>query len=332
MGVRAVGVALALLALLGGCRERTAPAPSGKLRVAASIFPLADVAARIGGDDANVVMLLRAGESPHDYEPTPDNARQVAQADVIVLVGMGIDDWAVRSGQPTGHARILRVTEGDGFRRALAGAETQTAPTISAGRSQRVEVPGLDDSEHNSGNDAHAGEHHAHGGRDPHVWLDPVLMQTIVREIAEAFAQADPVRADAYCRRADGYIQELRQLDHDYRQTLAAVAQRHFVSFHKAFSYMARRYGLDQIALNNVEAADFGPDQLRKVVDYIRENRVKVIFAERQFPADKLQRLRDLTGATVGTLDPEGNPQVPGYDSYMAMMRSNLKALAEALK
>jgi ABC-type Zn uptake system ZnuABC Zn-binding protein ZnuA len=86
------------------------------------------------------------------------------------------------------------------------------------------------------------------------------------------------------------------------------------------------------MTLQGVRAAGLGPKQLETVTDFVRRHGVKVIFAEPQFPSDKLEELSRVAGVKVSRLDPLGNPQQAGYDGYLAMMRSNLKALAAALK
>jgi len=294
-------------ALLAGCADRPRrPDGSGKVRVVASIFPLADLAGRIGGPDAQVACLLAPGQTPHDFRPGAAQAERCADADLVVLVGLGVDAWAADAARASrGRAVVLRVGE----RAGLGGVATARAE---------------------NGDHAHA--HDPGGLVDPHVWLDPVFMQSFACAIADALIAARPAARGRFVRRRDACLADLKALDAEYRTTLAGAKGKHFVTFHPAFTYVAKRYGLVQMSLHTADAAGFGPEHMEKVADFVRRHRVRAIFAEPQFPPDKLRALARATGAAVGQLDPLGNPDRPGYDSYLAMMRSNLAALASALR
>ena len=315
---------VAAVVMLGGCERARPVASGGKLRVVASIFPLADVTRRIGGEFVEVDCLLRAGESPHDYEPRAEQAEAVAGARLLVMVGLGIDEWAARA---AGVARskdvvILKVAEDPAFKKLFASR-------------LRPDTEGEEEAErHHAPDSAPAAGRREHERlvADPHVWLDPVFMQQFVREIAEALAAADPAHKDDYFKNRDDYLAKLKELDEEYRRTLAPHKGQGFVMFHAAFAYVAERYGLRQEALYTAEAEGFGGDRLEKVIRFVKDNKVKAIFAEPQFPKEQLEELARLTGTRVGQLDDQGNPYVKGYDSYLGMMTSNLAALAAGLK
>jgi len=323
---------LALAALAGlaltGCRKEapSTAAAAGKVRVVATIFPLADVVAQVGGDDVAVTMLLPPGQTPHDYEPKPQQAEEIAAARMMVMVGLGIDEWASRIAQDAGELQKIKI---------LRMADVAVPIKVREQEPGHEENPSSGPAEHRepsagaAGRQAHAGHHPEQG--DPHLWLDPVFMEQFVPEVAKALGDLDPGHREAYAKRAAAYVEQLKALDQEYRTTLARVKRRQFVTFHSAFTYVAARYGLEQAAVYSADAAGFGTEQLEKVADFIKAHNLKVIFAEPQFPAEKLDALAQLTGARVARLDPEGNPMVKGYDSYLAMMRSNLKALAEAM-
>lgn len=313
MGVgRWVGVVLVAMTVWAvGCENKQAPTvPEGKLRVVATIFPLADVTRQIAGDDAIVDCLLGPGESPHEYQQRPEHFETLVRANLVVRVGLGIDDWAARALAGKGGS-VLVV--GEALPLAASGPAT-TSPAHDA-------------------HDEHDGhEHHAHGDGDPHIWLDPVFMQDCARHIAEALCQADPAHAAGYRSRLDGLIEQLRQLDADYARALQNLSGRKFVTFHAAFTYIAQRYGLEQMSLHTADAGGFGPEQVEKVADFVQRHNVRAIFVEPQFPSERLGAIARRSGVTVGRLDPLGNPGTVGYDSYLAMMRSNLQALVAGLK
>lgn len=309
-----VWLCLLLLSAAGvSCRGEPSPRPAGdKVRVVASIFPLADVARQVGGSFVEVVCLLPPGVSPHGYSLKAQQAEQVAQADLLVTVGLGIDEWAARAARLAA-SRSISVL-------AMAGS-AQVIKGIVEQDDEDEHVPAA----------AH-GHHHDPAMGDPHVWLDLGAMERFTGMLADELAQRAPQHREAFGVNARAYVEQLRTLDAEYRKTLSPLKHRAFVSFHSAFGYLAKRYGLEQMAVYNADAAGFGPERIEKVAAFIRAKGIRVVFAEPQFPAEKLQALSQMTGATIARLDPEGNPDVPGYDSYLALMRSNLQTLAAALK
>jgi len=315
-----------LLALAVGCSKSTPPGDRETKRIAvvATIFPIADAVRQIGGEDVEVYCLLPAGQSPHDFEPKAEHAEKIASADLLVMIGMGIDEWASPAATAAGSKdiAILRLTEDAAFLKDFE----------PAGEEADHEDREPDEAEHRHDEaDGHEQGHHQEHG-DPHVWLDPVYMQDFAAAIAAKLIEIDPLHAKEYATRRDAFLAELRRLDEDYRSELAAVPNKNFVTFHAAFTYIARRYGLHQESIYLSDAAGFGPGQIERVANFVRANNVRAIFAEPQFPPEMLDTLARQSGAKVASLDPQGNPTVEGYDSYIAMMRSNLRSLVSALK
>lgn len=300
-----VRVALAILLLIpagraSGADRGAAGGPPGPtpLTVVASLFPLGDVARVIGGDAVQVEVLLPPGESPHGYAPKPAQAERLAQADLLLTVGLEVDVWAERLAQAARSPRLHRLT----LMRAV-GRE------VSSGAGQP-----------------------AGPGTDPHAWLDPVVMHGFAADVAEALIALRPEARDAIARRAEAYRAELDSLDATYRVRLAAAPRKSFVTLHAAFHYLAARYGLQQVAVFDSEMHEPGPRALEDVVRFIRREAVPVIFVQPQLPTATVATLREATGVRVLTLDDLGHPLRPGYDSYLALMRSNLEVLAAGLE
>jgi zinc transport system substrate-binding protein len=263
----------------------------------ASIFPLGDVARRVGGDAVRVEVLLPPGESPHGYEPKPAQAEMLARADILLTVGFELDPWAERLAEAARNPRLHRMT--------LAGSVGREA-------SSGAGLPGGPAS-------------------DPHAWLDPVVMRGFAAEVASTMVELRPGAREAIAARAAAYRAELDSLDAAYRVGLAAAPRRSFVTLHAAFHYLAARYGLRQVAIFDSEMHEPGPRALETVVGFIRREGVPVIFVQPQLPMSTVALLREETGVRVLTLDDLGNPLQPGYDSYLALMRSNLEVLAAGL-
>lgn len=310
-----------LLACLASCGPQAGapPEPQQRLRVIASFMPVYAHAARVAGDKAEVSMLLRADAGPHDYQLTPDDVKRLASADVFVINGAGIEEWLEDLVKAAASPK-LRVVD------SSKGLEFASSPAA-------IEIPGTagghDHGHHHDHDHAHHG--HDHGdGANPHIWLDPVYAIHQTRLITEALMQADPANASAYEANSAAYVKELEQLDRDFSTVLRDIPNKNLITFHDAFPYLAKRYGMNSIGY--VEAfpeKDPTPAQLKALVNAIRKHRVGVLFAEVGYSPKIFEVLAQQTGAKIAELDTlevgEADP-----NAYLVRMRRNLEALQKA--
>jgi zinc transport system substrate-binding protein len=266
--------------------------------VVATIFPIADIVRQVGGPEVEVATLLPAGASPHTFEPAPAQIRQVAQAQLFVRVGGGLDDWT----QPLLSAaqrplRVVTLTDG------------VTLLPIS---------------------DGHTGG----SGGDPHIWLDPILVRDhVVPALAGALTQAAPDSDLAVAARTAAYGAALTRLDADIRAALTPVANRHYVSFHAAWRYFARRYDLVEVAaVEPFPGKEPSARDIASLVERARALHVRAVLVEPQYSARTAEQIAREIGARVATVDPLGGPQVPGRTSYIDLMRYNRQQFVEALQ
>lgn len=307
---------LALL-LAGGATVAAGAAVPEKLPVAASILPLGDFCQRIGGDRVAVSVLIPPGASPHVFEPSPGAVAQAVRAKVFVYVGAGLDPWAQRL------AERGQVAAGPGLVQAVAGIPL-VADVAGAG--------GQDEGEVQVGHSHRRGAAHRHQEGNPHVWLDPVLAQDICRRLAAALMAVDPGNRALYEANLKRYLAELEALHQEIQATVAAFRLREFVSFHPAFSYFARRYGLKEVGV--IEAApgrEPTPGHLRRLVEDIRKLGVKAVFAEPQLSPRVAEAIAREAGVKVLILDPLGGRPPYGSD-YLQLMRHNLAVMSRALQ
>ena len=149
--------------------------------------------------------------------------------------------------------------------------------------------------------------------------------------IRDALVRIDPAHKSGYESRAKAYLEDLRKLDQDFAQAAKGFKQKDFIGFHSAYAYLARRYGLNQVAAVE-ELPDQGPSpaQLKNIIDLIREKHIKAIFTESAFEPKAMNRIVDETDVKTGVLQP-----LETYDSldqtYTTLMRANLAALQAAL-
>jgi len=304
---RALGCLVVLAISAAGC-SKSKPPPidsPGKVRVVATIFPIADLLRQVGGQRVEVSCMLAAGRSPHGYQAKAEHVETLNKANLLFMVGLGVDEWARRAARTagSGQVRVVELAKDRDFK-GVYDQFAKTYPTTAP---------------------------HAQHATDPHVWLDPVFMQSFLVAAVGELVKADPLHAEDYRTAGLAYLASLQKLDEDYRSTIGLLKHKHFLTYHPAFTYVARRYGLTQFALDEIGLGAISPEHLEKVLKFLKEHQVKAIFVEPQFPAERIESLAKQTGASVGRLDPLGNPDRKGYDSYLAMMRSNLLALQGAL-
>jgi zinc transport system substrate-binding protein len=184
----------------------------------------------------------------------------------------------------------------------------------------------------------HSGDHgHAHDFEyDPHIWLDPILAKQQVMVIKEALVRADPVNAAYYEENAMEYNAKLDALDAKIRSELSSCKKDTFVPFHNAFSYLAQRYNLNVFALSGIAPeSEATAAELKRLVDFVRENEIKVVFAEDLVDPRLAQVLANEAGAQVLILSPlEGlsRDDMSAGKTYLDKMEENITNLKIALE
>lgn len=290
----------AVCSALAGCGPSAAESPH-KPVIVASIFPVANLVEQLTGDWAEVVSLLPASESPHHAELMPDQIRLLARADLLFIVGAGLDPWADKAVEAA-DSKNLRVLR---FDKMIGVSEIGGKSTPKDSQS--------------------------HSLPNNHLWLDPVKASRFVQAAAEQLKQRYPEHAASIVGAAERLVADIGRIDRQYAEQLAKVPERRLITFHNAFDLIAERYGLEIVVrLTDIELSPGGevtPDRIREALSAIEKYKLKVLYAEPEFPAQVTTRLHDETGVEVLSLDPQGNPAVEGYRTYQEMMRSNLKTL-----
>lgn len=274
------------------------------MRIVVSIPPLAWAVRGLAPDDAEIEVLMTPGISPHTFEMTPMQAAAIDQADLVVLVGLGLE--------PRVEAAIKRRERPE--RKVLRLGNV--IPT------EELIVYSGHDHGHSHAHD-HDEHHHDHSG-DPHLWLDPRLMKPFIIELDRVMHADDDIELPS--EDAEALLTQCDAVDAAYESALAGIENRTIVTHHNAYSYLARRYDLKVAAvIQPIEASEPTPGDIVGAVEAIRSEGVEAIFIEPQFPAKAARRIGESTGVKILTLDPLGEGDWP------KMMRENLKSLVEGL-
>lgn len=298
--------AFAALLLLGGvttaCAERSARTgqPARPLNVVATTTQIADMARNVAGDRAQVVSILPLNADPHEYEPTTDDARRVAGADLILQNGIGLEKFIAdlaKNRRPT--TPLVTVTDGVPVRESDAPGEA--------------------------------------GGPDPHVWFAGPNAMQMARNIRDALSAVDGAGAATYDANAAAYLRQLEEMDRYIFDQIGRVPPegRKLVTNHDAFGYYCDYYGLQfvgsVIPSLDTEAEPSAADVAR-LIQAIREQNVRAIFTENTLNPALAERIARETGVKSYTLYGDSlGPPGSGADTYIGMMRTDTDIIVNGL-
>jgi zinc transport system substrate-binding protein len=165
---------------------------------------------------------------------------------------------------------------------------------------------------------------------DPHVWLDPSILDSIADQMAARLSELDPDHTEMFSGNAERLQSDLRELDEEFSRGLANCRSREIVTSHAAFGYLAARYDLKQVSISGIDPeAEPTPAKLAEVATFVKEHHITTIFFEELAPPDLAQTLARETGAHTDVLSPLETP--PDNGDYLSEMRLNLKRLETAL-
>jgi len=298
---RTVLIMASTMFLIAGCGSSgdtgatPSDAPDGALRIVATTTVFADMIRNVAGDRVVVDSIIPAGAGPEDYEPKPDDARRLADADLIVSNGVGLDDFLDDLIAASGEQRAARLVLGDG----------PEAMTVD-------------------------GEENPHFWLDPSLVADQY-----VPAITDKLIELDPDASGGYRANAAAYVDQILAMDAANMTKVETIParDRKLVTFHDAFPYFAAHYGFELVGVI-VENVGQEPtaSELAGLVETVKAAGVKAVFSVAQFSADLARTLAEEAGVTqvVTTLynDTVGPPPT---DTYLKMMEWNVSEIVKAL-
>ncbi|MBI1620963.1 metal ABC transporter substrate-binding protein [Aquamicrobium zhengzhouense] len=287
-----------LLAAATGLTLMTAPALAEKFKVVTTFTVIADIAKNVAGDAAEVESITRPNAEIHEYQPTPGDMLRAQDADLVLWNGLNLELW---------------------FERFFNNLRDVPSVTVSDG----VEPMSISDGPYS-------------GKPNPHAWMSPSDAIKYVENIRAAFAEHDPENAEIYAANAASYTAEIEAAVAPIREQLAAIPEerRWFVTSEGAFSYLARDFGLKELYLWPINADSQGtPQQIRKVIDAVREHKIPAVFSESTVSSDPAEQVARETGAKYGgvlyvdSLSDESGP-VP---TYLDLLKVTAQTIAKGL-
>jgi ABC-type Zn uptake system ZnuABC Zn-binding protein ZnuA len=298
--------------LLSACQTSittVTPTNGKEIKVIAVETFLSNIAQNVAGSRIKVETLAPIGVDPHEFEPTPQDMARIANSQVIIVNGAGVEGWLTKALENAGGQHL--VIE------ASAGLDSRTPQKGEL----LDEAPG------------------AGAVKDPHFWLDPISVAHYVENIRDGLIHADPDGEAVYTHGADDYIAQLNALDEwiGLQVNQIPAERRLLVTNHESFGYFADRYGFRIIgAIIPSVSSDASPSaqQLAHLIDAIRASKVKAIFLEAGVNPQLANQIAKETGVkVVSGLYTHSITQAGGdAPTYIDMMKFNTQAIVNALK
>lgn len=269
-----------------------------KLKVVTTFTVIADIARNVAGEVAQVESITRPNAEIHEYRPTPKDMLRAQDADLILWNGLNLELWFERFFQNLRGVPGVVVSEG-------------------------VEPMGIAEGPYS-------------GKPNPHAWMSPSDVLVYVENIRAAFAEHDPDNADTYAANAAAYAAEIEAAVAPIRAQLASIPEerRWLVTSEGAFSYLARDFGLKELYLWPINADSQGtPQQIRTVIDSMREHDIPAIFSESTVSPDPAMQVARETGSKYGGVlyvDSLSDADGP-VPTYLDLLRVTGETIAKGL-
>lgn len=302
-------VTCALLALSCNNKKGATWKSTDKVKVVTTTTMVTDLVKQIGGDKVEVYGLMDEGIDPHSYTGKTSDTLATKSADLVIYSGLDLEH------------KLADMLE-----------RMENTLAVTAGIEKGLLIrPEADLSQYS----------------DPHVWGDPQLWVKTVQPVVDALSKADAANADYYQKRGDAYIVELNELYAWSKKRLAEIPAEHrvLVTSHDAFMYFSRAYDLEVRAIDGLAPGDkAGPKKVQDLIKFIKDRKLKMIFAEHSVNAKSVNSIAQDAGVSVsdkelfsdatGSLGEIETVNGESYDlgSYIGMQKHNVNAIVEGLK
>lgn len=295
-----------------------------ELNVLCTTFPIYQIARNVAQGRAGVdlQLMLPAGMGcPHDYALTPQDMRKLAAADVLVVNGLGLEEFLgapVRTANPD----IETIDSSAGIPDLLEYAHEHS----------EAEEEHDHEAEADHGHEEHDHGHHHHEGVNPHLFASPRQAARIALNVAAGLSKADPEGAGVYFRNAQAYADRLNALADEMAALGRTLKNNRIVEPHGVFDYLARDMGLEVVAVLRPHGQEPSAAEMLELVRTLRAKQAGAIFTEPQYPAKVGAALARETSLPTATLDPVATgPDAAPLDYYETAMRQNMETLRATL-
>lgn len=270
-------------------------------KIAATIFPLYDIVKNVAGQEVETILILAPGASPHTFDPSPQEIRELRGSKAVFAIGHGLDDWSIKLAQSAGVERIINV---DKNIKLLKNTQKSY---------------GKEEAEHK------------YSEIDPHYWLSVINAKLIAKQAKDELSELFPEKAQAFENNFVNYETQLDTLNRQTNQALSSLENKDIATFHSAWNYFARDHGINIVAtFEEFPGEQPTPKYLAEFQEKIKNENVNVIFSEPQFSTIEVKPIANDLGVKISILDPIGG--VEDRSTYIELIRFNTSQLQKFLK
>lgn len=292
------GIMMACVLILSACGPQPAQTTAdGKLVLTVSVLPQKYFVERIGGEHVVVNVMVAPGDSPHSYEPKPEQMTGLSKSAVYFSIGVDFEDaWLDKIA--AANEDMLMVDLVENIDRVQMESHEHDEDD---GEGHEDEHGEEHDEDHD---DAHEDEHeHEEGSLDPHVWTSPAFVKVMSQTIYETLADLDPENKEAYKANLDAFITDIEALEGDISSALAGLEGEKFFVYHPSWGYFARDFGLVQVPIE-VGGTEPSASELAALIDEARHEGAKVIFVQPEFNPRSAEMIASDIGGSVVQISP----------------------------
>ncbi|MDP3623403.1 MAG: zinc ABC transporter substrate-binding protein [Methanobacteriaceae archaeon] len=262
----------------------TSNVSNSKIVVAASVLPQKEFIEKVGGDKVQVIVMVPPGGDPHTYEPKASQMEQIANAQMYVQVGSGIDfemTWIDKIKSLNRNMLVINDSKGITF-----------IPSIE----------NISNTEQNGENFSSTGINTGITESDPHVWVSPKNAQVMVENIYQGLVKIDPKNKEYYLINKENYLKELRQLDKNITSELSNQKGSKILVYHPSWEYFCHDYGMTQIAIEK-EGKDPTPKEMMNIINLSKKDNITAIFVSPQYNTRSSEVIASEIGAKLIFID-----------------------------
>ncbi len=308
------------------------------LTVYTTVYPLTYFTERIGGDKVAVKSIYPAGSNEHTFDPTQKDMMALADADLFFYIGLGLEGFVDNAKKTLANEDVSMIATAD----AVSDEELAVSKVNEEDHADEEEntedthshdEESTDEDEHANEEESH--DDHEHGEIDPHLWISPQISVNLATSIKDSLIKKDPDNKETYTKNFDVLVNDLKQLDADFKEMADSSSNKTFFVSHAAFGYLAGTYGLEQVAVAGLNSQD-EPSQkeLTEIVTLAKSMNIKTILFEQNVSSNLTKVIQNEIGADALTMHNLGvlTPQdVDNNEDYFTLMEQNLETLTKAL-
>lgn len=275
-----------------------------KIKVVTSFSMIEDMTKEIGGKHVEVTNLVPIGTDPHEYEPKPDDMKDIARSDLVLYNGLNLE-----GGNKGWLSKVLDTTD---YSKQNAVEVAKDVKPMYIGDKENKEV-------------------------NPHAFIDPYVGEKMVKTITTSLIEKNPKNKEYFKKKEKNYLKELHKIEHDYDKQIKGIPKRDkiFVTSEQAFQYLTTRYNLKEGYIWAIDTEENGsPEQIKNLVKFIHKNKPPVLFVESNVDKRPMETVSSESNIPIYKQpiysDEIGKKGEEG-DTYLSYLRYNLKVITQGL-